>query len=107
LVGDLSPKSVLCPLIIPLHGLHGKHVSRVIKNARLLVRYVATSCRTVRRGHRSYCCVFAGTCTMSRCLATVICVTILFRDLFSIFKRLSPFRIYSAKGKIRDEEIVA
>jgi hypothetical protein len=33
---------VLCPLIIPRYGLHGKRVSRVIKNECLLVRYLTT-----------------------------------------------------------------
>jgi hypothetical protein len=52
--------------------------------------------------------VFAGTCILSRSLATVICVTILFRDLVSIFKRLSPFtRIYSIKDMMRDDDSVA
>jgi hypothetical protein len=48
---------VLCPLIIPRHRLHGKHMSRVITYARLLVRCLATSCSTVHREHGSYYCV--------------------------------------------------
>jgi hypothetical protein len=37
----LSCTLVLCPLIIPQDGPHGKYVSHVIKNACLLVRYLA------------------------------------------------------------------
>jgi hypothetical protein len=65
------PYSILCPLIISRHGPRRKHVSRVIKNARLFVRYLATSCSTGQRKHSSCCCVFAGTRILSRCPAMV------------------------------------
>jgi hypothetical protein len=58
------------PSYNPRHGPHGKHVSRVIKSACLLVRYLAMDV--------FYCWVLtSGMCLPSRCLAMVICFTIL------------------------------
>jgi hypothetical protein len=92
------PTTRTAPLINHRHGPHRKHVSRVIKNACLLGRYLSTSCSTVHRKH-SLCCVFAGTCILSRCPAT--CVTIFIencnenhaiqeRSLHSVLKFLTP-----------------
>jgi hypothetical protein len=61
---------VLCPLIIPRHGPHGKHVSRVTKNACLLDRYLAMVVLPLFRAYA------LGICLHSRCLAMGICVTI-------------------------------
>jgi hypothetical protein len=35
------------------------------------LRNLATSCSMAHREHTSYCCVFAGTCILSRCLAMI------------------------------------
>jgi hypothetical protein len=71
------PYSILCPLIIPRHGPHGKHLLLVIRNALLFVLYLATSYSAVHREHNFCWCMFAGTCILSRCPAMDICVTIL------------------------------
>jgi hypothetical protein len=51
---------------------HIENTSSLIK----LLCYLATSCSMVHREHSSLCCLFAGTCILTRCLAMDICFTI-------------------------------
>jgi hypothetical protein len=66
--------------------------ARTTKNTSFVVKYccyLATSCTAVHTGHSSYCCVFARTCILSRCLAMGICATICFSFLYFYSKRIS------------------
>jgi hypothetical protein len=58
----------------------GHRADRIENTSQLseLLCYLATSCSAVHREHRSCCCVFAGTCILSRCPAMDVCVTIYF-----------------------------
>jgi hypothetical protein len=45
---------------------------------------LATSCSMAHREHSSYCCVFVGTCILSRCLAMIIFVTISLQTTYQV-----------------------
>jgi hypothetical protein len=54
--------------------------------------YPAMSCSTFHKEHSSYFCVFVGMCMLSRCPATVICITLLPQGCSSrVAYLLSPF----------------
>jgi hypothetical protein len=57
-------------------GLYRGYMENTVFYCWILLCYLATCCSTVHRKHSSYCCVFVGTCILSRCLAMCICVTI-------------------------------
>jgi hypothetical protein len=59
--------------------------------------YLATSFSTVQREHSSYCCVFAGTRILSRCLAVGRYVTICTCSVDKINK-CSPLRLPYSKS---------
>jgi hypothetical protein len=55
----------------------GSHpMENIVFSCRVLLCYLETRCSTVHREHSSYCCVFAGTCILSRCLAMGTCVEV-------------------------------
>jgi hypothetical protein len=62
--------------ILSFYSLGSDTMENTVFSCRVLLCQLVTSCRMVHREHNSYCCVFTGTCILSRCLAMSICVTI-------------------------------
>jgi hypothetical protein len=61
---------------LSLYSLGSDTVENIVFFCRVLWCYLATRCSMIHREHRSYCCVFAGTYILSRCLAMGRYITI-------------------------------
>jgi hypothetical protein len=61
-----------------LHSLRSDPMENTVFSCRVFLCYLTTRCSTVYKEHSSYCCVFAETCILSRCLAIGICVTVFY-----------------------------
>jgi hypothetical protein len=67
--------------------------------------YLAPCCIMVHREHSPYFCVFAATCTLSRCLAMVIFITLLIK-LTSLFKMHNKWYLWwhVSRAKISEKQ---
>jgi hypothetical protein len=61
---------------LSLYCLGSDPMENTVFHRRVLLCYLTMSCSTVHREHRSYCCVLAGMCILTRCLTLGICITV-------------------------------